>query len=252
MPSCARLRIPTLWMATALLIAAGSAQAGTLPYTGTLTIDLGSPIMISGSGIAIADGSGDGSHVHSLALAASAFAISGFVLPITDPASFPIAGMKFTAHNGAGNFADGGGTLGGVMPVNGIAKVCLFAPCVGAPTANLTVPLTPIGAGGAAAVSAAVNLTVYGAPWTTGTAAVGTVTVMGSAYGPGSSASSTFAPGGHIQFVTPIYVSSNIGAGPLLPWFATLTINFVPEPATLLLLGGGIAALGYAGRSRRG
>jgi hypothetical protein len=33
--------------------------------------------------------------------------------------------------------------------------------------------------------------------------------------------------------------------------FATLAINFVPEPTTLLLLGGGIGALGLAGRARR-
>jgi hypothetical protein len=38
---------------------------------------------------------------------------------------------------------------------------------------------------------------------------------------------------------------------PQLAAFATLTIDFVPEPATSLLLGGAIAALCVAGRARR-
>ena len=60
-----------------------------------------------------------------------------------------------------------------------------------------------------------------------------------------------FAPGGRLQLVTPFYVASAIGALALVPGFATLTIQFVPEPAAFALLGGGIALLGAIGRARR-
>jgi hypothetical protein len=232
-------------------MAASGAQAGALPFNATLSLDLSSGVVVvTGSGTAVANGSGGGSHIDSLALAGSTVATTGVVVPITDPAAFPINGIRATVLNGMGTFSGGGGTLGGVMPLLGVAKVCLFGPCASA-VANLSVPLSVVGAGGAQAISAAVNLTVIGAPWTTGTAAVGTVTAMGAAHGPASGTSSTFAPGGHLQLVTPIFFYSNIGVGVTIPMFATLAINFVPEPTTLLLLGGGIGALGLAGRARR-
>jgi len=37
----------------------------------------------------------------------------------------------------------------------------------------------------------------------------------------------------------------------VLPAFGILTLNFVPEPGTLVLLGSGIAGLVMFGRSRR-
>ena len=89
--------------------------------------------------------------------------------------------------------------------------------------ANLTVPLTPIGAGGLASETGALNITVFGAPWTTGTVAIG---------------------------VTPIRIRTNSGVDDPVPGFMTLTLHFVPEPTTLVLLGTGIAALAMAGQRR--
>jgi hypothetical protein len=244
-----RARVRNLLAAAAILITSSGAQAGTLPFTGTLSIDILGlpPLVLAGAGVAAANGSGGGSQINALALAGSTFATNGFVIPITDPAAFPSGGAQFTVHNDAGAFS-AGSTLDGVMPLIGVLKACLFGPCA-SPITNVTVPLSAIGQGGAQAIGAVVNLTLIGAPWTTGTASVGTVTAMGAAHGPASATSSSFAPGGHLQLVTPIFVNGLVG-GPL-PSFATLTIDFVPEPTTLLLLGGGIAALGLAGRARR-
>jgi hypothetical protein len=137
------------------------------------------------------------------------------------------------------------------MPIFGVAKVCLFGPCSAA-VSNLSIPLSAVGQGGYQTLTGAVNLTVIGAPWTIGTAAVGAITRMGSAHGPASGTSSTFAPGGRLQLVTPIVVHSHVAALTPLPGFATVTLQFIPEPTTLALLGSGVALLGLAGRERHG
>jgi PEP-CTERM motif len=71
---------------------------------------------------------------------------------------------------------------------------------------------------------------------------------MGTAQGPASGTSTTFSPGGRVQLVVPVRMVSFMAVVPIV---ATLTIDFVPEPATGVLLGGGIAVLvGAAGRRR--
>jgi hypothetical protein len=247
------LRPFSLLLVTGLLFGASASRAASLPFTATLEIQiLGlAPSVMPGAGTAIANGSAGGTHLDSLALAGSTFATTGQVQPVTDPVAFPIAGIQLTAHNGPANFTGGGaGTLGGVMPILGVAKVCLFGPCASA-VSNLSVPLSPIGQGGYAHISGAVNLTVIGAAWTTGTAAVGTITAMGSAHGPASATSSTFAVGGTLQLVTPARIFTHIGASPVIPAFGILTLHFVPEPGTIALIGCGVALLGAIGRSRR-
>jgi hypothetical protein len=126
------------------------------------------------------------------------------------------------------------------MPLAGAAKVCLAHPCSLA-VSNLVVPLAPVGSGGAAFVTAALNLTVLGAPWTTGTVAIGTLTAMG-----GVAPLSTTATA---NLVTPIFVSTNIGASSIVPVFGFLSLA-IPEPGTLVLLGSGVVALVAIGRSR--
>ena len=237
-----------------LALGAAQANAVVLQYTGALSIQLATlpAVPIPGTGLATINSSSPGPHVNSLSIPASPFNITGFVLPVTDPAAAPIGGLQLTVHNGAGAFA--GATLGGVMPIVGFTKVCLFAACDNVttpPPANLVVPLNNVGSGGGATVSTLVNLTAIGAPWTAGTAAVGTLAISGFQHGPASLASSTANASGSIRLVTPVFVSTNISADAVVPVFGILDLHFVPEPGTLLLLGSGIAGLVMFGRSKR-
>ena len=233
----------------ALALGAVEAQAATLGFTGFLAIQIATlaPVAVPGAGVATV--SGLGSHIDSLQLPASPFAGNAIVLPVTDPAAAPIMGVQATIHNGAGSFA--GGPLVGVMPINGVSKVCLFAPCSTPPPANLSVPVDVVGAGGSIAVGSLVNVTVVGAPWTAGTAAVGTLTAMGFQHGPASLSSSTANLSGALRLVTPVFISTNIGSSAVVPAFGILDLHFVPEPTTVLLLASGIAGFAMMGRSKR-
>jgi hypothetical protein len=196
---------------------------------------------VSGSGVAQVDGSGGGLHLDAITLPAGAFSASQLRMPLTDPGVFPVAGIQLTVSNQTGAFSAAGGGLGGPMPLDGSFRFC-----------HLVVPLTGVaGTDGTVTAKGAVNLTVIGAPWTTGTAAIGTITRMGFAHGPESLASSTAQTSGVVQLVTPIFISTNLGASSVLPGFATLTLHFVPEPGTLALLAAGILAFAWRGARSR-
>jgi hypothetical protein len=242
-------------LAVGCAIAASTpAQAGVQAFTGELALQIGGfdPIAVTGAGFASVEaGDGGPDHLAALSLEASPFAATGLLVPVTDPVAFPIAGVIATAHAGAGQFAGTSGALAGVMPVLGVAKVCLYAACGSSPIANLSVPITVVGQGGYSTDSGPVDVTVIGAPWTTGTAVVGSTTARGYARGPGGETSTTIAASGSVRLVTPIFISTNIGAVPVVPAFGFLTLHFVPEPGTLLLVGAGLAGLLGHGARRR-
>jgi hypothetical protein len=148
-----------------------------------------------------------------------------------------------------------------------MAKVCLFfggSGCI----SNISVPLTPtaggagFGIGGTRTTTGPVNLTLQHAPWTIGQPVMtlhtpgSTITTPvlpgGFAHGPASLTSSTAQRSGVVQLVTVSKVYTSLtGASPELPLTGVLTLHFVPEPGTLLLLGSGVLGLGFCGRRRR-
>jgi len=228
---------------------AGQSQAVQLGFAGDISIVISvlSPAQLPGAGTVTVNGSGPAGHLTGLTIPESAFKISNFLVPVTDPTAAPIKGVQVTATNRAGSFSGNGGSgFGGTMQIAGATKVCLFGPCSAA-VANLAVPLSPVGQGGSANVTAAVNLTVIGAPWTTGTVSIGTMTKHGAV----APASNTGAASGSVSLVTPVFVSTNIGASAVVPVFAFTNLHFVPEPGTFVLLGSGIAGLISYGRTRR-
>jgi hypothetical protein len=240
-----------LWIGT--LVLAPAAFSAPLAFTGELALQISGfdPIALTGAGFAVVEPrADDADHLASLRIEASQFGATGLIVPITDPAARPVYGVMATAHNTVGAFHEQGGVLQGAMPIAGVAKVCLFGACDGGAIANLEVPISVVGAGGTAAASAAVNVTVMGAPWTTGTVSIGTITTMGSARGPDGEASSTLQASGTVRLVTPIFLSTGIGGLETVPAFGFLTLHFVPEPGTLVLLGSGLAGVVVAGSRR--
>jgi hypothetical protein len=246
---------------------AGSAAAATLDFTGTLTIQVAmqawQPFIIPGAGTAQVTDDGS-AHLLSLSLAGGTFG----------PASTTIDGyddLRFTSVvNLSGVFTgiSGGPPGGGAMGLAGIAKICLiFEPScqfafVPLPLAATGTPPVGLGIGGTQVLTGAINFTAFHAPWTIGqpvmtlhtpNSTISTPALPGGfAHGPASLTTSTAQPSGAVQLVTVSKVFTSLtGAYPEIPMTGVLTLHFVPEPGTLLLLGSGVAGLAAYGRRRR-
>jgi hypothetical protein len=194
-----------------------------------------------------------GGRITSLGMPEALFAVSELIVPVTDPGVFPIAGIQATASNAGGTFARNG-NLGGVLPLQGSTKVCLYGACgTAANVSNLQVPLGVFGNAppdNVATVVGAVSLTVVGAPWTTGTAAVGSFTQMGASADPVMSGDELI---NGVTLVTPVLISTNIGAFPVVPAISSMHLEVVasPEPGVLAAFASSIGALVAMGVSRR-
>jgi hypothetical protein len=234
-----------LFAVAALILGAAPAKSAPVTATGTLAITVSTlPSITLPAGTVTVDVTGG-----TLTIPAGIAATSGFFVPVT---GFPlnlITGIIVTASNASGTFfapnaSDGGpanipgGGFGGKMAIVGVAQV------KGALAIN--VPLSVIGKGGS--VNAG-GIVVEGAPWTTG---VAMITTTGSAMmmftGAGGMAGALGALSSTVSLITPAHI--NAAGLARFPAFATLTLHFIPEPGTALLLGAGLAGLVALGRKR--
>ena len=244
------------------------AGASPLRFEGTLSIDLlGLPsLAITGIGIATVDGPGGGAWLQTLRIAASRGGIEGAAgLPITDAGLAPIVSVRATASLGTGSLAPISGGIGTgpltrrVLPVRGLAKLCEFSTSCGTFLPLVLTQQTPgggldgVGIGGVLTVggTSPLRFSIEAAPWTLHTATVSVATAGGGklpvfasgfVHGAGSVTGSTGVPGGMLQLVTPIRITSNQGGQ--LAAFGRLRIRFLPEPGWLVLLAAGLAGLG--------
>jgi hypothetical protein len=272
--------LSTGWLALALAVLVSSARiagASPLNWEGTLSIEvLGfAPLAVTGGGVASVDGPGGGVLLETLRLAASRGGITGSaMIPITDPLvqASGIASLRATVSLASGSLAPISGGTGslpltrGVLPVQGIVKVCLLSlNCTNYLPLLLTQPsaagpgagVKGVGVGGLVTVGGTERLrfSIEGAPWTLHTATVSVATEGGGAlpvftsgfvHGAASLTGSTGLPGGSLQLVTPVRVTSNQGSE--LAAFGRLGVRFLPEPGVSLLLAAGCFGLGVLHR----
>ena len=233
------------WMsliAASALVLSASVPAQAAPYAaaGVLTIVVGTLPPISIPLATVVDVTGG-----TLSIPAGAASTSGYFVPVV---GFPlglITGLVVTASNGAGSFSIpawptagniAGGGFGGSMAINGVDAG------EGRPGAQL--PISVIGVGGGISVG---GITVEGAQWTTGVAYVTTNGPVGATYSL-TGTNNMGLVGGQLTLVTPAHV--NAAGLTRLPVFSMLTLQIVPEPGTMLLLGAGIAGLAAISRKR--
>jgi hypothetical protein len=264
--------------ALALLLAAGSAAARVVDFSGELALEPLHPSLpparIEGVGVATLNGSGAGAALRTLSLAGG---LAGTVtIPVTDPivSNGGLVALRFAARLGSGALRPFQPAVSlstpqlsqGALALHGSARLCMLT---GACGMGLDLPLYSdllgvprgLGVGGLLAVepTGTARHTVLGAPWTPRTALLAVPTSGGSsatafasgfAHGPFSFSGSTALPGGAVQLVTPLLVEGTAGLTPPTG-FTRLTLHFVPEPRALFVLAPSIALLAAGARRRR-
>jgi hypothetical protein len=277
-------------LGAALLVlgTSGTALASVLNWEGTNTLLLGDfprTNDVRGGGVATINGTSSLGHLNSLRLVASRGQIRGtFTQIVTDPDTINngIAAIQYD------QIAGGTGTVGPIsggvqstttltqntISLSGTVRICLVTTdCADALVLELQQMTANgatigVGIGGLLTVGADSNvkISIQAAPWTvktvtlsdqiTTTGEVNQTTVpvqlQGFAHNAASGTSSTAAPSGVVQLVTPSQVTTNLplGSNKVIASGQTFFLHFIPEPGLLLLLGSGVAGLAVLGRHR--
>jgi hypothetical protein len=269
-----------------------SASAKPLNFKGTVSTALASDLPVLSNtmaGVATVNSSAGSipAHLQTLGLANSrGQGQTKNGVAITDPLLAPngIASVRISAALGTGTLKPiSGGAQSttvltkNVIPIRGISKVCLLSTtCTNFLPLQITQHVSGssvkgLGVGGLLTIGGGTNpirISIEAAPWTikTGTSIdqittpmtpggakkFVNLTAMGFAHGPSSGTSSTAAPSGVVQLITPMQVVTNLtsGSNAKLALFGRLSVRFVPEPGMLLLIGSGVAGLVLLGRHR--
>jgi hypothetical protein len=234
-------------LAVGALVAAGQASAAPLG-SASFSFQLGT---LPGASFPATGATGASTSNLSVSLNAGSAFQGTFTTTIPTSAAPPLTAIQiFVTNNVAGAFVGGApNSVGGNMSVNGTANVYGIGgfPSGGAPL--LAVPLNIGAPNTVTKIGGGVAITAVGAGWT-----AGQVVITGTGDAGTGMATQTGANGltpggvGTLVLVSPTKIFTNI-AGTLAA-FGVLSLTYVPEPGTLLLLGLGVAGLAAIGRRR--
>jgi len=273
---CARIGLASA-IAALVVGAVGGARATVMPVEATLTIEYGTtaPVHLNGVGVATVNPIVGGDRLVSLQVGPIDYGDSDSVL-FTDPVvTALVKSYDLRGVNGqAGTFFDlshattsPAKLTQNTLPIAGIARICLlFSGCLSSTTVEVDLTQNGtrgIGIGGTvtAGNTTGFRVSLHNAPWQLAPATLlqstvgGVITAMATGYvrGPLSNTSTAAKTGGSIQLIAPTQVYTEGvpgGYSDQQALFTRLTLNFVPEPGLILLLGPGVLFLAALGRKR--
>ena len=241
-------------LAVGAFVLAGQASAATLT-SASFSFQLGT---LPGASFAGVGATGTATSNLSASLGAGSAFAGNFTTLIPTSAAPPLTAIQiFVTKNAGGTFT---GTtpnnVGGNHTFNGTANVYGIGGFTTGGGPLLAVPLVLGTPNTIYKAAGGVAITAISGGWTAGTASVSpvTTTTPSNATNPAGTVTAMGANGltpggaGTLVLVAPTRLITNV-AGTLAA-FSTLTLTYVPEPGTLLLLGAGVAGLTAIGRRK--